>query len=173
VSAWRARLAAIREGRALADDGAGAVLPPPEGANDTTGPFGNGMESAKAGAAAFYRKAAVDAAEALRHPDQDLIRERAEIAAARVGEALGGFTTKPAAEHLAEISALRLGGLLRPPCWSNLTSPPPPGAWCSCCGRFTPEAGGRWWREAKDPSGWRCFTCHPPPPRVAVVDVRT
>lgn len=135
MSAWRARLAAIREGRALADDGAGAVHLPPKGANDTKGAIGIGIKCPAGGAGAPGRVAVVAEAP----PYALLARER----------------------------------LLRHPSWSNPASTPPPGAWCSCCGRFTPEAGGRWWREAKDPSGWRCTTCHPPPPRVAVVEIRT
>lgn len=136
MSAWRARLAAIREGRALADDGAGAVRLPPVAANDTKGAIGIGMERRAGGAGAPGRVAVVDVPEA---PDALLAREM----------------------------------LLRHPSWSNPASIPPPGAWCSCCGRFTPEAGGRWWREARNPSGWRCFTCQPPPPRVEVLEVWT
>ncbi|USQ71799.1 hypothetical protein [Roseomonas sp. TAS13] len=26
---------------------------------------------------------------------------------------------------------------------------------CSCCG------GTRWWQEARNPTGWRCWRCHP------------
>lgn len=38
-----------------------------------------------------------------------------------------------------------------------------PGA-CPCC------AGKRWWRPSNDPEAapWRCETCHPPPPRLAI-----
>ena len=31
----------------------------------------------------------------------------------------------------------------------------PRGEVCSCC------AGTRWWQEARNPSGWRCWRCHP------------
>lgn len=57
---------------------------------------------------------------------------------------------------------LLVAGLQRPPAWSNAASVPPRGAWCGCCARYQPESGGRWWRERERPSGWRCWTCHPP-----------
>jgi hypothetical protein len=62
----------------------------------------------------------------------------------------------------------------RPPSWSRPKDVPPPGAWCSRCGRFD-RSGGRWWREAEAPSGWCCWTCHPPAgrPEAAVEEVRT
>jgi len=64
--------------------------------------------------------------------------------------------------------------LQRPPAWSDPASVPPPGAWCGCCGRFS-KSGGRWWREAVEPKGWRCWTCHPPAPLAPaeVVERRT
>jgi hypothetical protein len=64
--------------------------------------------------------------------------------------------------------------LRRPPSWSDSADLPQPGEWCTCCSRVT-RAGGRWWREAEAPSGWRCWTCHPPDgrPTTAVVEVRT
>jgi hypothetical protein len=66
------------------------------------------------------------------------------------------------------------GEMQRPPSWSDPEDVPSPGAWCSCCGRFE-RSGGRWWREAEAPSGWCCWTCHPPEgwPEAAVVAVRT
>lgn len=59
------------------------------------------------------------------------------------------------------------GEMQRPPSWSDPEDVPPPGAWCGCC--------ARWWREAEAPSGWCCWTCHPPEgrPEAAVVAVRT
>ncbi|MEO3474854.1 hypothetical protein AAFN86_23535 [Roseomonas sp. CAU 1739] len=56
---------------------------------------------------------------------------------------------------------LLLGALQRPPAWSDPDLIPPPGAWCSCCGRFE-RRGGRWWTSAPTPDGWACVTCHPP-----------
>lgn len=112
--------------------------------------------------AAFYRAASERALEALAAPDADLAAERSEIQAAREAEARGEYPIKPEAEHRAHIAALRLSGLQRPPAWADATSTPPPGAWCGCCGRHTPQDGGRWWREAREPTGWRCWTCHPP-----------
>jgi hypothetical protein len=75
---------------------------------------------------------------------------------------------------------LRLAALMRPPSWSGPTPPPPRGAWCSCCGRSNPQAGGRWWRPRHPRTdglglgpGWRCWRCHPPPDPTEVVEVRT
>jgi hypothetical protein len=69
---------------------------------------------------------------------------------------------------------LLLASRMRPPAWGDDT-PPPPGAWCSCCGRHNPERGGRWWSPRNPRSdglglgpGWRCWTCHPPPTGCAV-----
>lgn len=56
---------------------------------------------------------------------------------------------------------LLAGALQRPPAWSDPALIPPPGAWCSCCGRFD-RKGGRWWTSAPNPDGWACVTCHPP-----------
>jgi hypothetical protein len=43
-----------------------------------------------------------------------------------------------------------------PPSWSDPTTLPPPGSFCSCC------KGQRWWSERDAPKGWRCAACHPP-----------
>lgn len=56
---------------------------------------------------------------------------------------------------------LHAGALQRPTAWADPTLRPPPGAWCSCCGRFE-RKGGRWWTERENPTGWACATCHPP-----------
>lgn len=56
---------------------------------------------------------------------------------------------------------LLASALQRPPAWSDPSLIPPPGAWCSCCGRFD-RKGGRWWTTAPEPDGWACVTCHPP-----------
>jgi hypothetical protein len=53
-------------------------------------------------------------------------------------------------------------GMRYQPSWTEVAREAPPGAWCGCCGRHEPQAGGRWWRERVAPSGWRCWTCHPP-----------
>jgi len=62
----------------------------------------------------------------------------------------------------------------RMPSWAQVEDQPQPGDWCGCCGRFKRSAG-RWWREATEPRGWRCRTCHPPDhlPAAAVVAVAT
>jgi hypothetical protein len=67
---------------------------------------------------------------------------------------------------------------MRPPSWADPT-PPPRGAWCSCCGRNR-QSGGRWWKPRHPRTdglglgpGWRCWTCHPPPDPAEVVEVRT
>lgn len=62
---------------------------------------------------------------------------------------------------------LRRGALQRPTAWADATALPTRGASCSCCD------GARWWREEEAPKGWRCRTCHPPPPGLGVVEVRT
>jgi hypothetical protein len=73
---------------------------------------------------------------------------------------------------------LAVSALMRLPAWEGPT--PPPGTWCSVCGRSDPKAGGRWWRPLRPRSdglgvgpGWRCLTCHPPPPGCEVEEVRT
>jgi hypothetical protein len=75
---------------------------------------------------------------------------------------------------------LRVAALQRPPSWAGSTPPPPRGAWCSCCGRSNPKAGGRWWRPRNPRTdglglaqGWRCWRCHPPPDPTEVEEVRT
>jgi hypothetical protein len=42
------------------------------------------------------------------------------------------------------------------PAWFDPAEAPMPGCDCGRCG------GRRWWREAVAPTGWRCWTCHPP-----------
>jgi hypothetical protein len=54
--------------------------------------------------------------------------------------------------------------------WGDASLTPMQGDWCCNCGRFDRQ-GGRWWREAITPTGWRCATCHPPPSSMAVVTV--
>jgi hypothetical protein len=73
---------------------------------------------------------------------------------------------------------LLAAALMRPPAWDG--GAPPRGAWCSCCGRSNPQAGGRWWQPRNPRSdglglgpGWRCMTCHPPPPGCETEEVRT
>jgi hypothetical protein len=56
--------------------------------------------------------------------------------------------------------------------WGDATLTPMQGDWCCNCGRFDRQ-GGRWWREAITPTGWRCCTCHPAPHGKAVVEVVT
>jgi hypothetical protein len=77
-------------------------------------------------------------------------------------------------------AGLLTAALQRPPSWAGSTPPPPRGAWCSCCGRSNPQAGGRWWRPRNPRSdglglseGWRCMTCHPPPFGSEVEERRT
>jgi hypothetical protein len=47
----------------------------------------------------------------------------------------------------------------RLPAWGDPGDTPKPGDRCGCCGRH--GTGGRWWREATAPRGWRCARCHP------------
>ena len=132
------------------------------------------VEAANRAAAALLR-AARDGAEALATPDPDLAREREEVAAAQAAEARGlyGEPLSPL-EHRAVLAGYRAAALQRPPAWSDATRPPPPGAWCSCCGQIG-RLGGRWWRAAEAPRSWRCRTCHPPDqlPAADVVEVTT
>jgi hypothetical protein len=64
----------------------------------------------------------------------------------------------------ARTAAMRL-----PPSWADQTALPAPGSWCACCHM------GRWWIEATEPRGWRCWTCHPPSAglEVGVVESRS
>jgi hypothetical protein len=57
----------------------------------------------------------------------------------------------------------------RPPSWGEPAVQPLRGSSCSCCGL------GRWWCERSNPSGWRCWSCHPPEhlPRGDIREART
>ena len=73
---------------------------------------------------------------------------------------------------LAERVAIRAEGTWRPPAWAEEGDAPRSGDRCRCC------RGQRWWRPANPRGdglglGWRCATCHPPPPGRAVWEVRT
>ena len=107
----------------------------------------------------------------------DLAREADAIKATREAEAAGAYPVLPEAEHGAALGGLMRAALMCPPAWGERPDClPPPGAWCSCCGRNPPAFGGRWWQEAEAPKGWRCATCYPPPSNLAhngVREVRT
>ncbi len=175
---WRARLAALKArgadaGSAGSTEGQAAS---PAGATGASGANGTGVEGAGeeggADTAAFYRRAAEEAAAALAAEDPDLAHERSEIAAALAGSAAADPWRPSTPDPLGD--GLLLGALARPPSWSRPAFPPPPGAWCSCCGR-SHRCGGRWWREATEPKGWRCGRCYPPDHLRAdqVMEVRT
>ena len=66
----------------------------------------------------------------------------------------------------ADLAGLRQAALQRPTSWADPDAPPWPGCWCSCC-RL-----GRFWTEANQSKGWRCWTCHPPPSSVAQEGLR-
>jgi hypothetical protein len=57
----------------------------------------------------------------------------------------------------------------RPVSWADPMDRPTPGSFCSCC------RSHRWWCENHAPTGWCCWTCHPPDhlPRGAVIRIRT
>jgi hypothetical protein len=57
----------------------------------------------------------------------------------------------------------------RPVSWADPMDSPTPGNFCSCC------RSRRWWCEARKPTGWCCWTCHPPDHLAPeqVVEVRT
>ncbi len=158
MTGWRARLAAIRE----SDTDAGC-------ANGAFGANGIGMEAPNgaevAERAAFYALRQAEAAGVLaqREPDPIEAAERAMVF---------GAEAAPQPWQPGDPDPMRdgllLSALMRPPAWASET-PPPPGAWCSCCGRHNPEAGGRWWSALRPRSdgtgigpGWCCRTCHPP-----------
>ncbi len=111
-------------------------------------------------------------AEALAADDADLAYERGEMAAALAAPAAADPWHPGEPDPLRD--GLLIAALARPPSWSGPTSPPLLGAWCSCCGRSR-RSGGRWWREAAEPKGWRCRNCYPPDHLRAdqVVEVRT
>ena len=148
--------------------------PPPPSACPPAGGGGRGFRDCgdhTSGKAAFLN-AAQAAAAALAAPDPALDHERAEIAAALAGPAAADPWHPGKPDPLRD--GLLTAALARPPSWSDPASPPPAGAWCSCCGR-SHRSGGRWWREAAEPKGWRCGRCHPADHlRVdQVVEVRT
>ena len=60
----------------------------------------------------------------------------------------------------------------RLPSWADAALKPLAGDWCACCGK-SDRLGGRWWREAITPTGWRCSRCHPAPPGMSAVEVVT
>ncbi len=147
--------------------------------------------AAVAEALAASRAAVVDqAADAtLVAPDPDDAMERSAMVdarRARAGDAdahsgdcgdVGEHPTTPLALSREAAPARSAGartGTKRPPSWPDPRDVPPPGAWCGCCGRFS-RTGGHWWREAAEPKGWRCWTCHPPAPLepAEVVERRT
>jgi hypothetical protein len=88
------------------------------------------------------------------------------------------FWTRP--DVLAAMHAHRLDpgedvariGQRRMTSWADAALTPLDGDWCACCGK-SDRPGGRWWREATAPTGWRCSTCHPAPPGMATVKVVT
>jgi len=96
------------------------------------------------------------------------IEEREAIQA----EAMVG---RPGPEHRRQVEGLIASALQRPPSWADAASCPAPGSYCGCCGRFDAKPSGRWWRERENPSGWCCWSCHPPVHLQAdeVVEVRT
>ncbi len=176
---WRARLAALKArgadaGSAGSTEGQAAASP--AGATGASGANGTGVEGAGeeggAGAAASYRRAAEDAAAALAGEDPDLAHERSEVAAALAGPAAADPWRPGKPDALRD--GLLIAALARPPAWSDPASPPPAGAWCSCCDG-NHRSGDRWWREAAEPKGWRCGRCYPSNHRRAdqVVEVRT
>jgi hypothetical protein len=84
------------------------------------------------------------------------------------------FEAEQAYQRFPAHTAHLVGGwqyqiLRSPPSWSDPTDEPQVGAVCSCCG------SRRWWREIHKPSGWCCWTCHPPDhlPSKGVTEVRT
>jgi hypothetical protein len=113
---------------------------------------------------------AVLGAAALTEPDPALDEERAVIAAARAAEAAGEVPAKPEADHRRHLAGLERSALMRPSSWVAPAALPSRGAYCGCCSRHRPEAGGRWWAPVEPQTdglgvgpGWACVACHPPP----------
>jgi hypothetical protein len=63
-------------------------------------------------------------------------------------------------------------GQRRLPSWADAALSPLAGDWCACCGK-SDRLGGRWWREATAPTGWRCSRCHPAALGMSAVEVVT
>lgn len=180
MTAWRARLSALRSEHARANSansansGARTGVAAPNGAIGSIGTCISGATQAPPGdwvAWATRFTAEAGAAMAGREPDEIEAGERAAI----VAEAAGAFAPPiPPEDHAAALAGFLGAGLARPPSWSDPDSPPPPGAWCTCCGR-TARRGGRWWRERDRATGWCCRTCYPPDhlSAAAVVEVLT
>ncbi len=125
----------------------------------------------EAGAAEALAAAAAEGLAALAAPDPDLAAEREAIAATMRAEAAGALPVLPEARHRDHLAGLERSALQRPPSWADAAAVPPPGAWCGACSRNRPEWGGRWWAPVNPRidglglgPGWRCMTCHPPPP---------
>jgi hypothetical protein len=115
-------------------------------------------------------------AAALAEPDPALDEERTVMAGHYAAEPIARPYRPSDPDPLRD--GLLVGALMRPPFWEG--SAPPRGAWCSCCGRSNPQAGGRWWRPRHPRMdgtgagpGWRCWTCHPPPPGCETEEIRT
>lgn len=96
-------------------------------------------------------------------PDDELRWKQEELLGGLVGKHFGDDSAQSEPDH---------ADLQRPSAWLGPAASPPKGAWCFRCGRFT-RGGGSWWREAEAPTGWCCSTCHPAPPGMDVVEVRT
>lgn len=146
---WRARLAAIRAIQLHADSANSANSPPSGNATGPIGAIGTiGME-----------------ANGCRPGEHDVAE--AEAMAEHYAAAPSALPYLPGDPDPLR-DGLLIASRMRPPAWSD-EAPPPPRAFCSCCGRHAPEAGGRWWSPRRPRSdgtgtgpGWRCWTCHPP-----------
>jgi hypothetical protein len=195
VTTWRDRLAALRSEYASAKSAVNAdSLPDASGrtAIGAIGAFDIGIEAPERVQTTFavgpscpdpwLRSIAGPVARALaegacreRDPGGYLVLVRPDgrrtTVAPNIVAALAEAGLLPPLPQAKEVDASLLQ---RPPSWSDPAALPQPADWCSCCSRRS-RAGGRWWREAEAPSGWRCWICHPPDgrPMTAVVEVRT
>jgi hypothetical protein len=175
---WRARLAAIRAAQGKDDSAVSADSLP---LGDAIGPNGaigaNDIRAEARKAEAWAARIQAEVPAVLAAPDPELEAERALLAAHYAAPADAAPYLPGDPDPLRD--GLLLASRMRLPAWSDDT-PPPPGAWCSCCGRHAPQAGGRWWqpRQPRDDGtgpapGWRCWTCHPPPPGCEALVART
>ncbi len=107
---------------------------------------------------------------------QEFTIQRTGIGATAASEALGqqDCTMSGATERGLQIEPRGSGTKYPPSCSSDQQIHPMLGSRCGCC------KGHIWWASLHPTTdgtgigpGWCCLTCHPPPPRVAILEVRT
>jgi hypothetical protein len=150
ASIARSIRAALADGAQRAADAEGwLLLIRPDGRRTAVRP-----ETVAELAAAGLLPVLPDAAGEAAADDPDALAERAAIQGEPPLPPEGSAERAAADKRQAdELAGLLTAALSRPPgAWPDVRSVPPPGAWCSCCGRVR-RRGGRWWREAVAPTG--------------------